>query len=203
MKRNPFDLFIFDEGGVMLRDFYVVPAMAERMGMPEKELIALLKPDLGDYSRGRLDGRGFWERFAARTGIVPAEDWFASLFNPSPMPGSFELVGELAQGCRVVCGTNTIDSHHEHNLSHDYYRGFHTVYASHLIGFAKPDTAFWKHILAAEKVEAARCFFVDDMQANIDAARSLGIHAFLFKEAESLRAHLAGIGVLESAEGNG
>ncbi|MDP2792178.1 MAG: hypothetical protein Q8O15_10535, partial [Rectinemataceae bacterium] len=90
------DLFIFDEGGVMIRNFMVLPDMAAAMGMPEAELRPLLKPDMHDFSCGRIDSAGFWRRFTARTGIAVAENWWDSLFNPTPIVESFAIVRELA-----------------------------------------------------------------------------------------------------------
>ena len=178
----PIDLFIFDEGGVMIRNFYVIPAMAAKMGLEEKELVTLLKPDLAGISGGKYSGSEFWARFAVRTGIAVPEDYFATLFAPEPEPGSFELVADLAQEHRVVCGTNTIDSHHAINLERGFYRGFHAVYASHIMGRVKPDPEFWNNILAAEKTTPERSFFVDDSKANVEAALTLGIRAVLFQK---------------------
>lgn len=190
------ELFIFDEGGVMIRGFYVIPAMAQRLGLAENELLDLLRPDLGGLSIGAYGSAEFWRRFSARTGIVPEEDLFANLFSPSPQPGSFELVSELAATYRVVCGTNTIDCHHEVNLRMGMYRGFHAVYASHLIGTAKPDPEFWEIILRAEGVKAEHCFFIDDSEVNVEAARSLGMIAHRFTNASDLRTELVARGLL-------
>lgn len=191
-----FDLFIFDEGGVMIRNFFVIPAIAEIMGFEEKELIALLKPELGAYSRGKLSGKQFWENFTSRTNIDVPEDYFASLFKPEADLASFELMRELARTTRTVCGTNTIDSHHDINTKLGMYEGFHAVYASHIIGRAKPEAAFWTDILQAENVRPERTFFVDDMEVNVEAARGLGITSWLFKGAGELREYLVSIGEL-------
>jgi putative hydrolase of the HAD superfamily len=193
---RPIDLFIFDEGGVMIQNFYVIPSMAAKMGIEEKELIALLKPDLAGMSAGRLGGAEFWKRFADRTGIEVPEDYFATLFDPAPTPGSFELVADLAREHRVVCGTNTIESHHSINMERGFYRGFHAVYASHLMGRVKPEPAFWTDILAAEGRSPESAFFVDDSPANVEAARALGIMAELFQGVESLRRVLEDLGAL-------
>ncbi len=192
-----FDLFIFDEGGVMIRNFYVIPAMAKVMGFEEKELITLLKPELGAYSRGKISGRQFWKNFTTRTGIAVAEDYFASLFRPEADERSFALMRELARTTRTVCGTNTIDSHHEINSRLGMYEGFHAVYASHIIGQAKPDAEFWTKILAVENVSPERTFFVDDTETNVEAAGRLGMTAWLFKGADDLRGHLVSIGELD------
>ena len=193
------DLFIFDEGGVMIRDFYVLPAMAAKLGIDEKELTTAFKPDLGDFSRGKISTAELWRHFSEHWNIQVPEDYFATLFDPKPEPGSFELVAELAQRYRVVCGTNTIKSHHEINGKRGFYNGFHAVYASHLMGKAKPEPDFWTAILAIEKVAPDRAFFIDDSSVNVEAARSLGLQAWLFKGADSLRLYLTSIGILDQA----
>ena len=196
-RSGNFDLFIFDEGGVMIRNFYVIPDMAKILGFDEKNLIALLRPELGAYSRGKVSGEQFWKNFTSRKGIAVAEYYFASLFQPQADAESFSLMRELARTTRTVCGTNTIDSHHEINSRLGMYEGFHAVYASHIMGQAKPDAEFWTEILAAENVLPERTYFVDDSEANIEAARSLGITSWLFKGAEDLREHLKNIGELD------
>jgi putative hydrolase of the HAD superfamily len=107
---------------------------------------------------------------------------------------TFALVQELSRNARVVCGTNTIDSHHEINLERGLYSPFHAIYASHLIGYVKPEPGFWQYILEAEGVSAARSFFTDDSEKNVEVARSLGIQAFLYTDAANLRRILFEIG---------
>ena len=70
------------------------------------------------------------------------------------------------------------------------YGVFDAVYASHIMGLAKPDPAFYTYILEQEDCTADRAVFVDDLAANIEAARSLGIHSLLFSDAAKLRRDL-------------
>lgn len=200
------DLFIFDEGGVMIRNFMVLPDMAAAMGIGEAELKQLLpRHEMNDYSSGRIDSAEFWRRFTARTGIAATENWWDTLFNPTPIPESFAIVRELAalpasglrtRAVRVVGGTNTIDCHHEKNRRLGLYEGFHAVYASNEIGVCKPDPAFWLAILKAEGVAPENAFFTDDSAENVEVARGLGIEARLFVDAETLRRDLVSLGVL-------
>ncbi len=211
------DLFIFDEGGVMIRNFLVLPDMAAAMGMSQEELRPLLVPNMNDFSCGRIDSAEYWRLFTARTGIEVAENYWDTLFNPTPIAESFELVRELAalpasyaiasaggvgvasgrntRAARVVGGTNTIDCHHEKNRRLGFYEGFQAVYASNEIGFSKPDPVFWLAILEAEGVEPENAFFTDDNADNVDVARDLGIEARLFVDADTLRRDLVALGV--------
>ena len=67
------------------------------------------------------------------------------------------------------------------------YAFFDQTYASQLMGAKKPDPLFWKLILDAEKCESSDVFFTDDLEANVQAAAALGIHAFQFTSAKDLR----------------
>ena len=188
------DLYIFDEGGVLIRNHMVLGLVAEAMGMERETLRGLLPPDMILMSNGEIDSWEFWRRFEARTGIRPEKDWWAECFRPTRDEPTFEVVRELAGAARTVCGTNTIDSHHIINQKLGMYEPFHAVYASHLIHRSKPDPLFWRHILSCEGVAAERAFFADDSEANVEAALALGMKAFVYTDAAGLRRDLASVG---------
>jgi len=198
------DLFIFDMGGVMADSCSVLSAAARGLGIPQDELEALVREDFGLLTLGRLDSAEFWRRFEARTGKRAAEDYWATAFSPRPDPRMAALARALRRRGRVVCGTNTIGPHYEHHLANGHYACFDAVYASHLMGLAKPDPAFWLAILEAEGRTADRAVFVDDLPENVEAARSLGIDSRLFSGAKELAASLEaeyGPGLVEAARG--
>jgi len=70
------------------------------------------------------------------------------------------------------------------------YRVFHRVYASHLMGVAKPDPEFFRRILREESWRPEEVTFVDDMAKNVEAAAGLGIHAILYRDYPELAARL-------------
>ncbi len=188
------ELYVFDEGGVMIRNHMVLGIVAESLGMPRDALRELIKPDMHLVSDGHIGTDEFWRRFEARTGVKVERNWWEECFQPTRDEPTFELVRELAAGARVVCGTNTIDCHHEINERLGMYGPFHAVYASHLIHLSKPDPRFWEAILEAEGVDAARTFFADDSEENVEAAAALGIHAHHYRDADALRAALVALG---------
>jgi putative hydrolase of the HAD superfamily len=187
-------LYIFDEGGVLIRNHMVLPAVAESLGLAPEALRKLLPPDMEAYSRGDFDGAEFWRRFQARTGLRPSDNSWGAHFKPTRDEPTFALVRELARGARVVCGTNTIDCHHDINERLGMYDCFHTVYASHLMRRVKPEPGFWLDILEAEGVAPGDAFFTDDSPENVEAARALGLESRLYVDAASLRRDLAALG---------
>jgi 2-haloacid dehalogenase len=63
---------------------------------------------------------------------------------------------------------------------------------------AKPDEEIFRIFLARFGRNAEDCVFIDDTQANVDAARRLGFNAILFTSARQLRVALVKIGVLNA-----
>ncbi len=165
--------------------------------------------------RGEITSEEMLHLLARRTGQPePPENYWKTFFAPKLHEPTVRLIRDLkAAGARVVCGSNTIDAHYDYHLEYGQYDCFDAVYASHLIGQVKPDSMFWQYILDAENAlaENSRCgtasecgakrtagswtfsdmVFFDDMQKNVEAASSLGIHAHLFTTAEDARAFIA------------
>ena len=193
------ELYIFDMGGVLCRDFDIGPEAAKRLGIGVADFRAFMEPDLMPFMRGDIDGAEFWRRFGARAGLGIREDYWTTLFRPRLDMPTADLVrglavGAAARGARVVCGTNTIAEHYAIHREGGQYEGFHAVYASHLMGRAKPEPEFWLDILEAEGVPPERAFFVDDFPENVEAAGALGIESRLYVSADVLRADLLALG---------
>lgn len=182
-------LCIFDVGGVMVDGFNVGPQIAEHFGMTLAELRPLM--ERAGYEllhTGRITSLEFWQRFEAATGLAAREEYWGKFFHPERRPRMYDLVRRLkAGGMRVVAGTNTLDSHYRIHSELGDYDVFEHTYASNLIHVAKPDPAFYRHILDAEGVGAQDALFIDDHPVNVDAAAGLGIHAILFEtEADAI-----------------
>jgi HAD superfamily hydrolase (TIGR01509 family) len=188
------ELCIFDMGGVLCRGFDIAPGAAAALGMPVAEFRRFAAPLMHPFMRGELAADEFWRRFEAASGRRAEEDYWATLFAPTLDGPTAELVLELrSRGARVVCGTNTIPIHYAMHQALGQYDCFDRVYASHLLGLAKPDGAFWLRILREEGVRADRAFFVDDYPENVEAAAELGIESRLYVSAAELRVQLAGV----------
>lgn len=187
-------LYIFDMGGVVSEHCYVWNHICSAMGLSEYASPAQ------DFSRlehallrGDITSMEMLELVARRAQLPqPQENYWASFFKPTLNEATVSLIKELrAAGNRVVCGSNTIDAHYDFHIAHNQYDCFDAVYASHLIGQAKPDITFWHYIKQAEKCyDFTDMFFFDDMAVNVEAAASLGIHAQQFTTAASARSYI-------------
>ena len=50
---------------------------------------------------------------------------------------------------------------------------------SYEVGFAKPDKSIYQKLLAQYALQANQCVFIDDLQINLDVAKSLGFETIL------------------------
>ena len=108
-------------------------------------------------------------------------------FHADFIQGTVDIINSLKKKNRVVCGTNTIESHYLNHLERGDYSIFDQTYASNILGYSKPDLAFWKIILLSENVKPEEAFFIDDRIDNCEAAKSLGINTHHFVSPELLR----------------
>jgi len=187
-------LFIFDMGGVVTNTFKM-DSIYQKLNVSKSEFSEICKKNDDDIwhklETGIISVNQFWDEYNRRIKNIdkanPAEtDLFRLFFHPSKNLQTIELIKALKRNNRVVCGTNTIQSHWENHMERGDYAFFNQTYASNKIGCAKPDPHFFELILEAEQAAAEDSFFTDDRAENVAAAASLGIHAELFTTAAEL-----------------
>lgn len=118
---------------------------------------------------------------------------------PGPVAGMPDLVAELDRaGVPLFAITN---------FSHEFWPPFRQREAALFAPFrdivvsgdeklTKPDPAIFRLALDRFGLAAADALFVDDVAANVEGARAVGLHAHLFTDAATLRAELGRFGLL-------
>ncbi len=194
-------LFIFDMGGVVTNTF-LLTQLYNKLNITTEDFFKLCASGQEDiwnlFQTGKINPQQFWTQFNERVAASKDEkyskvpvvetDLFRLYFHPSKNLETVSLIQQLKKKHRVVCGTNTIDSHWENHMERGDYAFFNQTYASNKIGCAKPDPHFFELILEAEQTAPEDAFFTDDRADNVAAAASLGIHAELFTSAAELTA---------------
>lgn len=191
-------LYIFDMGGVVTNNADVLQKILSILNITEQDFMrycGCLNSEndtasldlLTMASDGIIDSRQFWQLFSQRSGITVKTDWWHWLFHPVLNEKTVAVIRQLRKdGHRVVCGTNTIQSHYMNHVERGDYTCFDQTYASFLMGVSKPDPEFWRIILTAEDAAPSEAVFIDDKKVNCDAAVTLGIRSFQFTTAEDL-----------------
>jgi glucose-1-phosphatase len=109
-------------------------------------------------------------------------------------PEKFELLKQLKKRYHVLALSNTNELHVKkfNQAAMDLFgepfaNFFHRVYYSHIIRLQKPGTEIYKLVLQKENLNPDDTFFVDDKIENVEAAKSVGIHAFQLKDRDKLK----------------
>ncbi len=136
--------------------------------------------DIARLERGELATAEFERRLAASFADhgfdVPAEGLIARLFTRMRPGGRIWRASQRLRDAGVATGllSNSwgVDAYPTELLAEH----FDDVVISAEVGIRKPDPAIFR--LAAERldVEVTACVFVDDLDLNVEAARSLGMH---------------------------
>ena len=183
-------LYIFDMGGVVAYDTDVFPSVFNHLKITAKQFYGFAGPSLGRLMDGEINGDDFWSRFSSRIGKKVTEDLFAKFFNPRLDLKVAAILKQLKDNARVVCGTNTFDSHYDYLRLGGYYDLFDAVYASNKMGVSKPHQDFYRYILKSEGVKPEDTVFIDDTEENVISAEKLGIPSIWFKDAVGLRSDI-------------
>ena len=108
-------------------------------------------------------------------------------------PEMLALLDQLRKEVAIAAFTNTMALHWDLLTDPKRYRFpqlFQTIFASHLLGDAKPRVEAFKKVLNTLSVNPEEVVFVDDSEVNVSGASQLGIKGIVFESPESLRAEL-------------
>ncbi len=167
---------------------------------PYMELFPNFRKYFNDYEAGLISEKEVWQGYEKETGKKMkdyGESLFTKFFNPTLHEPTLKVIEKIKEkGIRVVCGTNVLPAHYDYHNRYGQYDIFDRVYGSNWMKVRKPSLEYFKKILESENTVADEAFFTDDRFINVDAARELGIHAYLYKDEVELKKQLKEVGVL-------
>jgi putative hydrolase of the HAD superfamily len=200
MIENP--LIIFDLGNVLVRhDNELLSRLLAaqcRDRASAKEMLPIYLRSHDDLSTGKSTLNSLYQAYVSEAGFGGTYEEFADSWcgHFSRDPEMEALLETLAARYRVVVLSNTNHAHWDFILR-DYpvMQTPHALYASHLLGLAKPDAAIYEAVLKSENRKAEEAIFIDDVAANVEGARAVGINGILFRGAEDLKRDLEQYGI--------
>lgn len=182
---------IFDLGGVVV-EWQPQAICAEAFANPAHQATALEQiighPDWLELDRGTLARDAAIRRAAARTGWDHAV--VADFFDHVPetlrlKPDTVDLMQRLHEaGHRLFCLSNM--PHHSLaylEQTYTFWEMFSERVISCQVGMCKPEPGIYAHLLRHCAIDATQSVFIDDVQANVDAAAAFGIHPLRFENA--------------------
>ena len=182
---------LVDFGGVLTSNvFESFQAFCEAEGLePDRVRDAFRNEDDGrrllfDLELGKLENEEFERRFGAHLGLPPerCEGLIERLFGGMKADHAMEMAVVLAkrQGIRTGLISNSWGAtNYELDRFPEMFDGW---VISGEVGIRKPDPEIYELTCSRLGVSAGECLFVDDIEINCDAARSLGMRAVHFRE---------------------
>ncbi len=194
---------IFDLGNVIVPlDFAAgAEAWSAATGMPPEEVrrrmasVDLYRAyEVGELSTPQFH-TGMEALFEMRFEETTLMNLWSSIFS-EPTLIDPELLMKLKQRYRLVLLSNTNDLHFRFIRRHyPVMELFDEYILSYEVQSMKPAPAIYHAAIAAARCPAEQCFFTDDLAANIEAARAVGLDAEVFVDEVTLRGHLHERGV--------
>jgi 2-haloacid dehalogenase len=207
MTKASRDIVVFDLGGVLIdwdpRHLYRKLFAGDEAAMDH----FLAHVCTHDWNRGQDAGRTFAEACRLLKAEHPDKAELIDAYHlrfdemmPGPIAGSVEILAELRDRGTPLYGlTNfSAETYPPTYERFEFLRWFRGILVSGEVGVIKPDPRIFELLIERFRIEPQRAVYIDDVEANIAAARRFGIHAIQFTNPVALRAELATLGLLAS-----
>ncbi len=198
------EIVVFDFGGVLV-DWD--PRRAYRHLLPddaaiEEFLATVCTPDWNykqDAGRSIAEAEAeLIERFPDKAALIRAYYQGHEASISGAIEGTVEILEALhAKGTPLYGLTNwSAETFPRTRPRFAFFECFRHIVVSGEVKLAKPDPAIYRLLLARIGAPAQTCVFVDDSAKNVEAAKSMGMHALLFEGPAKLRSDFEALGLL-------
>ncbi|MBV8520060.1 MAG: HAD family phosphatase [Acidobacteria bacterium] len=197
--------FLFDLGNTLIKLAYerVIAGICRNAKVTRDEVIEILEQPGGyrDMERGAVTFREFYEFLVDKTRYRGSLHDFRAVwsdFFDGTIPGMEDLLDRLRERYRIAFLSNSNEIHAElipRRFSGLFRRDDRFVF-SHRFRVAKPDPEIFRRALEVLGALPQHVVFIDDLSENVLAARSVGMVAYQFIDAEQLTRALAADGLL-------
>lgn len=204
----PFDVILFDVGGVLLTN-----------GWDHRERAAAMEHfhlDPAAFEARHVAPNDSWER-----GVIPLkayldttvfyeprsfsqDEFFAFMLTQSKLlpDGALGILAELSASDNYLLGALNNEARETNEYRFEKFglrKHFKVAMSSCYVGLRKPDLAIYRRPLDILGRPAERILFIDDREENVASARAAGMKTIRFEGADGLRRELAGLGVIQES----
>ncbi|MGP2545101.1 glucose-1-phosphatase [Yersinia sp. 2541 StPb PI] len=180
-------LYIFDLGNVIVDiDFKRVLGVWSKLSSVPLATLSerfTMGEVFQQHERGEISDEEFAHQLSDEMGLSLSFEQFAEGWQAvfvALRPEVIAIMQKLRQeGHRVVVLSNTNRLHCNHWPQHypEVVAAANHMYLSQDLGMRKPEARIYQHVLSAENIPAEQAVFFDDVEANVVAARIVGITA--------------------------
>ncbi len=202
-KLNDIQAVIFDLGRVLvnmdsepLKEKLFKNFKADDIQKPEHRF--LNNPIMVSFNCGRLSPEDFHHRVRNTYHLDMNFQAFKALWCDIfyTMEGMEELVGRVCEKVPVGLLSDTDPLHLDYiRTKWPWINQIKNPTVSYEVGVMKPDAAIYLAAARNVATDPRHCLFIDDLQANVEGARAVGMGAIRFENPEQLAKHLDSIGL--------
>lgn len=194
---------IFDYGNVIfMLDFQKLQDGWNALNISQADAFfshGVQHPIFDQFDRGQVSAGQFRDFIREKSGNPGLSDeeidaaWNGLLLGV--MEGTHEILEQLNKKYRTFLLSNINPIHYDFIM--DYLKRefgwesnehlFEKTYYSHLVGLRKPDPAIFEKVITENKLLPAETLFIDDIPANLEPAKALGIQTQLMAAPDTLR----------------
>lgn len=180
----------------------VLEKICQLFGLDEAKFWILYERNRGLYDRGDLSSEEYWSKFAVdanktldkgqiqRLRRCDIEMW--SDLRDDLLTWVDQLRGAGYKTAVLSNLSKEFAAHLRKNC--DWIKRLDFQFFSSEIGQIKPNEGIYKYCLRVLDCSPSEALFVDDRQANVVAARKIGITSFLYRSTNKLREELEAMG---------
>jgi putative hydrolase of the HAD superfamily len=200
----PFDVILFDVGGVLLTngwDHGERAAAAAKFGLDTQELEARNAKVYAAWERSEIDVNQYLDAavfYEPRS--FSREEFFGFILAQSKLleDGALTILAEISAFDKYMLGALNNEARETNDFRFAKFglrRYFKVAFSSCYVGLRKPELAIYRRALDILGSAPNRTLFIDDRQENVDGAAAVGMKAIRFTGAEALRGELKMMGV--------
>lgn len=194
----------FDIGGVLLKFDLAEVARKIAWAVPRHPLKLarfLWSSELGEkVERGVLAPKTLFKMFREELDYTGSYQDFSDLWcdHFTLNKESNALLKQVAKYRPVYLLSNTNHLHYEFiRKNFPFPKHVKGAVLSHKLKLRKPEAAIYEAALKRARVAPDEALFIDDLWANVEGARKVGMQALHFKNAEALESELKALGLLQ------
>ena len=203
-KREVPSTVIFDLGGVLI-DWDPRHLYRQLFDDPSEMETFLAEVATAEWNGRQDEGRPWPEAIEELAAEHPEQRELIEAFHrrwpemlAGEIPGTVDVLRDVhARGIRLLALSNWSSETFSFALEQfAFLSWFEAIVISGDVKARKPHPAIFQHVIEQLDVQPSSAVFIDDSDANVEAARTLGFLALQFVDAQALRRDLNQLGVL-------
>jgi len=197
---------IFDIGRVLVRVDVgrAMKGLAENIRLSPEEIWSAIEKDSRwkDWQEGRISPANWHQHLNRKLGGSLTFEQFSRVWNSALDPQAIQddrMLASIAKHCRLGLLSNTDPIHVAHlEATHSFFRYFPPKVRTYscIVGASKPSPLIYREALRRVEAQPAESVFVDDVQENVEAARTLGMKGIHYQSPKGLISELQSLGAL-------